>query len=266
MKKILVPTDFSSNARHALRYAIDVFGPEVQIVLLNAYEEPASTTTSMIALKDILHEASRKSLQEERDKAMKEFAGSFANIETASVYGGAMESVRGHAKKHQVDAVVMGSKGATGLKEVFAGSVASSVAINAGVPVFVVPEGYHVKDTAKVVIALEPGKNGLSRAGEWVNTVLGTREGTVAVLTVNADDAEVRAVRPNWQYPTQYVNITGDDIDDAIEEFAEETDTDLVIVFPKHKGFLERLFKGSVSQSLARHLDMPLLAIPEKGD
>lgn len=48
---------------------------------------------------------------------------------------------------------------------------------------------------------------------------------------------------------------------DAISTAAEEENADLIVVGSNHKGFLERLLTGSVSEDLAREAPRPVLIV-----
>ena len=85
MKNILVPTDFSETARNALKYAISLFGSDNHFILMNAYEEPTSTTSSMISLRDILHESSVDSLKDEEQYIKVELHHPDINLSVESV-------------------------------------------------------------------------------------------------------------------------------------------------------------------------------------
>lgn len=55
MKKILLPTDFSNNARNAAEYAIEMFGyNDVEYILLNTYTEIFITTDVLISIIKLL--------------------------------------------------------------------------------------------------------------------------------------------------------------------------------------------------------------------
>ncbi len=59
MKNILFPTDFSDNANHALKYAVDfALKTGSNLVILNCYAMPSSTVGVMKSIKDILRQDS----------------------------------------------------------------------------------------------------------------------------------------------------------------------------------------------------------------
>ncbi len=61
------------------------------------------------------------------------------NIQTKVDIGSPAEAILKSADENQMDAIVMGSKGKTGLSKVLLGSVAEKVVRNSKIPVVIVP-------------------------------------------------------------------------------------------------------------------------------
>lgn len=49
---------------------------------------------------------------------------------------------------------------------------------------------------------------------------------------------------------------------EAIEQAAEDENADLIVVGSSHKGFLQRILGGSVSERLPRESTRPVLVVP----
>ena len=124
LKRIILPTDFSKNARNAIKYAIDVFkDQEAEYFLLNIYREPHATSSSLVSIVDILQKSSEESLVREEKKIRDLFPSMNLNMETVSAYGDTTLQINKLAQEKEVDYIIMGTKGASGLKEVILGSV-----------------------------------------------------------------------------------------------------------------------------------------------
>ena len=91
MKTILLLTDFSNNARNAIKYAIQAFGEDVDYILLNSYiiSQPSITVVKEV---DIILEKSQKGLINELDLIKSEFPESLGiKITTLCKYGSPSE-------------------------------------------------------------------------------------------------------------------------------------------------------------------------------
>ena len=81
-----------------------------------------------------------------------------------------------------------------------------------------------------------------------------------AVAEAQADADRVMARARSRVDEAEFVTRLGDAAD-AILEFAEENDIDLIVVGTHEPGFFERLFKGSVSQAVARRAPCDVLVV-----
>lgn len=76
MKTILIPTDFSENARNAALYAFSLFDLEKdKFILLNAYSMPATGRSAMLAdLTDDMKRESKRGLYKEKEVSRPEIS------------------------------------------------------------------------------------------------------------------------------------------------------------------------------------------------
>lgn len=133
MDEILVAMDDSPAARAALEYALEQF-PDATIRVVTVPEASAfpvdtGTTTADMAdeeAQDVLAKA--ESIAEEYD----------LRIETDTVYGHPAKAVIEYATDHDVDQIVVGSRGRSGAKRLLLGSVAETIVRRASCPVVVV--------------------------------------------------------------------------------------------------------------------------------
>ena len=153
MQNILIPTDFSINAVRAADYAISLFGSSANYKIINCYEVPHSGATMLISIADILEKDSLQLLSEEKDRLLGKFGDLGLSIEVKSIMGSPSVAVRKIASPN--DLIIMGTKGATGLKEVFVGSVASNMLENVPCPVIAIPEIAGNGKPAKILFAAD---------------------------------------------------------------------------------------------------------------
>lgn len=139
LKEILVPIDFSSTSRKALRYAIPFarqFGG--RITLIHVVEPPPyDPALANIPLAcDIPTASFEKELAAVGELEVGRDLLNKAIIRT----GTAFEVISEVAREMQIDLIVLTTHGYTGLKHVFVGSTAERVVRHAPCPVLVVRE------------------------------------------------------------------------------------------------------------------------------
>ncbi|MBW2424973.1 MAG: universal stress protein [Deltaproteobacteria bacterium] len=143
IETILVPTDFSEDAQHALGTAKELarqFGSK--LVLLHAYRVDLPMSTPALGGGFILPDGFYEDLRAHATKQVEELAAETSK-EGFEVSGIAMEdrasvAIVEEAKRLPADLIVMGTRGLTGLKHVALGSVAERVVRDAPCPVLTV--------------------------------------------------------------------------------------------------------------------------------
>jgi nucleotide-binding universal stress UspA family protein len=136
---VLVPIDFSPYAEQALDYAI-ALAPKLQarVTLLHVIQAP------LVAGADMGVWPSPAFIEELETAITSDMEGYLARVTAAGlageivvVHGVPFQEILDTAKKRQVDLIIMGTHGRTGLSHVFLGSVAEKVLRLAPCPVLV---------------------------------------------------------------------------------------------------------------------------------
>ncbi|MBQ0734781.1 universal stress protein [Aquimarina celericrescens] len=129
MKRILVPTDFSSNAYSALFYATRLFQNEsCEFFILNTFDVDTPVLTSRIDTSkgDLLYQQlsneSQERLTETLHSIVRDTEDFNHTFETISVSKKLTETINKTIKSKDIDLVIMGTKGVSGIKDVFMGS------------------------------------------------------------------------------------------------------------------------------------------------
>jgi len=132
--KLLVPVDGSEPAREALRYALETFSdPSVTVLNVRGGAESRPVTDH-----DEWEARQRERAEEVFGPAREIAAEHGAEIETAMEHGEAAKRIVAYTEEHDVDAIVMGTRGREGASRLLLGSVAETVVRRAPVPVTVV--------------------------------------------------------------------------------------------------------------------------------
>jgi nucleotide-binding universal stress UspA family protein len=262
--KILLPTDFSNNAKMAVDFAFELFGLEAEYTLLNLYHEPHAAATSMISLVDIAMQDSRRSLMDEL-AYFKDKYGDELKMGYLSEYGEGGRQISMLAHRYNQDVIIMGTKGASGLKEVLVGSVASDTINKADKPVIVVPEGENWAKPKKIAVAVD--ENIQDHLFGTVRAFADLFKAQITFIRVNAEDMVAANGADPDEVPDfvndgeQHTEIVAEDPVKGITDFTDQNDSDLLVMFPGSHGFLDRLFKRSHTGQVAMHCKIPLMTI-----
>lgn len=142
-KKILVPVDGSEGSWRALNTAVEIgekFGSELLVV--NVIQPYNNAALLAVPLDHATVSQGNSELEKIGDKVLEmaqERLSSYKNgTEFSLEVGHPSERIIALAKKEKVDAIVIGSRGLSGIAEFFLGSVSSKVSQYADVPVLIV--------------------------------------------------------------------------------------------------------------------------------
>lgn len=144
-RRVLVPTDGSSTAERAVDHAISLaseFDAELHAVFVVDEGMIRSPLTEAAVDWDQvmtgIEDKGRGIAQAAADGAASRGVTAKGIVRRAETVA---EGILEHAEESDVDLIVMGTHGRTGLKRVLLGSVAESVLRRTGVPVMMVPPG-----------------------------------------------------------------------------------------------------------------------------
>src|SRR6266487_6675878 len=143
MKTIIVPTDFSSISNNAMDYAVGLAKQTgSSVVLFHAYQVPVSMTDVPIVLVSVEElQKNAESKMADVKKLLEQKTGDSLKIYTETKLGDAIDELENLCQKIKPFAVVMGTKGATGLERVLFGSTTLIAIKHLTWPVIVVPPG-----------------------------------------------------------------------------------------------------------------------------
>ncbi|MGI9545442.1 MAG: universal stress protein [Cyclobacteriaceae bacterium] len=271
MKTILLPTDFSSSAHNAIKYALSLWADEpVRFVLLNAYYLLHSSHEMLISVEDILRDNSIRMLQKELMFIDNQTADQPVEIETLSRRGEPIEVIKKVIIERAVDTVVMGTKGASGLKEKLIGSNTAQIISKTRCPVIIVPDGVNYHQPKKIAFAAKMGKQEGLDGIEPLVTISRKHQSQVLVLNV-ASPREQLNKEQIWQRLSfnghlkeleySFHMVEDNRVIHGINDFIKSNKVDLLVVVPGQDNLVHRLFHPSVSKGLALHSKIPLLVL-----
>lgn len=147
LRRILVPTDFSSFSQCALDYACALeerFGSELHLLhVVSDYVPMAPEGGLMLPDSEGYRQELVAAAAQELANLPAPGTHSTSCVVRKVCVGTPFVEIIRYAREHEADLIVIGSHGRSGLAHVLMGSVAERVVRNAGCPVLVVRPGQH---------------------------------------------------------------------------------------------------------------------------
>lgn len=277
MRRILVPTDFSDQARNAFEVAVAIARQTgAAIKLLHVVDMPYSYTsfnvTGEVSGSNGMEQVYMMKLLENTRYQMAELERSVEHegvevvqeVDADSI----VRKIRRVISDDKVDLVVMGSKGASGMDEFLIGSNTEKVVRTAECPVLTV-KGRMPKFQMRNIVLPSDFKREIGTAVEKFKYFQQLFGGTLHLVYINTPGAfestsnlRTRMQKAAERYGLQNftVNVYNDTIEeDGILHFAEEIGADLVMMATHGRTGLSHLLSGSIAEDLVNHSAIPVL-------
>lgn len=267
MKTILFPTDFSPASTNALHYAAALAQDiHAALMIVHVFQIPVSMTDvpgAAITIDEI--EAQTENQLEQLQHSVVNIFPHIQKVFTLATMGNITDELKDLSEHIQPFALVMGSHGNSGLEKFLMGSTTLSSIRNIKFPIFVIPPGVHYKKIEKIGLACDMEEVANALPLEKINSILEALHGKLYVLNVSdqpsAENSTVVLEKMLSDIPHEYHFIQKEDISEAIHDFAEMNNIDLLIMIPKKYQWLELLIHKSTSANLLKYSHIPLLSI-----
>ena len=271
MKTILLPTDFSDNSFRAACYALSLFeGQSCQFMLVHAYRV-ARPSGMLISIRDLVEQEANQSLAREVAR-LKQAGFSVDNVTKVATEGTLKSAMSLWIKRYEASMVIMGTKGASGLAQTLLGSNTWRAIQDTPVPVLAVPESAPLLRPKRVVLAIDSKGVGSPNRLQPIKEILKQQGASATVLTVEDQEdhspwKEMLLMQVggflNGIAPDFKVLDTIDNVEATLYQYLESNSIDLLVLFPRHHTFLERIFSPSTTRDITFHSKIPLFIIPE---
>jgi nucleotide-binding universal stress UspA family protein len=275
MKTIIVPTDFSPIATNAMNFAADMaVNINASITLLHVYQVPVSMTDVPVVM--VSAEELRKSSEEKLEILKQDLAhitSGKIKIYTEARLGDVSDELQDICKHVQPFAVIMGTKGTTGVERILFGSTTLNAIRHLKWPVIVVPPGKEYgTGIKKIGFACDFDKVVESTPIQFIKNMVREFGAELHVLNVDHENKHFKPGTPEESlmlhtlvedlHP-QYHFIDNEDIEDGINGFVETNNIDLLITIPKKHTLLDGLFKPSSTKQLVTKSHVPVMCVHE---
>jgi nucleotide-binding universal stress UspA family protein len=275
MTKILLPTDFSENALSAIVYALKLYANETcTIYLLNSTQLKASRISSFSnKLLSTMHENAKKDLLALKAKLEHTYTNTNHQFEVILSVGNLDDTIESATEKYAIDMVVMGTKGATGAKEIFVGSNTTKVIKKIKkCPVLMVPDTYEFAVPKQIAFPTDFNRSCDAKVFHYLKKMADLYDSKIRIVHINVEEKLNEIQENNFTTLKQYLKeykhsfhwipaytskATG------IIDFVEELEIDMLAMVHYSHSFMERITREPVIKKIGFRPTIPFLVIPE---
>lgn len=279
-QRIVLPTDFSENAWHAMKYAFTIFRDvPCDFFIVNAFQVGTSgLSTKMGMANDTrLFQLMKEESERELKRVMERIAGRGTNnkhtFKTLSIADSLVNAIGKTVYNKGVDYVVMGTKGASGVREVFMGSNTYKIIKEIDFcPILAIPDEFEIEPTIESILLatgyehsfetyeLKPILKLAKHFGSNIKIVhVGPEEAMNEKQLESKKALEGRLKKADYQFVDAAKNIS---VNATLQQLIEEDDSIQLIVMINHDHtFFERLTREPVIKKIAFNTKVPFLVI-----
>jgi nucleotide-binding universal stress UspA family protein len=265
MKNILVPCDFSKPAVNAFRFAIDLAKKTkgvvyaIHIVELPAISDPVLMPVAAFE-KDFMSDLKEKT-ESRFEKLISKYNSAGVEIKTEVAFGAPFRVIEEKISKRKIDLVVMGTHGATGIREYLIGSNAEKVVRRSKVPVLVLKDYYRgpIKDI------VFPNTLETEKQEKELQAFFKAKLHIVYVNTptnFTADDITTERLKrfvQRYGIRNYTLNVYNYPFEESgIIQFTKNIKGDLIAMRTHGRQGLAHFLNGSLAEDVVNHADRPI--------
>jgi nucleotide-binding universal stress UspA family protein len=279
MKNILIPTDFSENSWNAIEYALNFFeGAPCNFYFLhvNTINTLVGVETTYIPTQTVIDEAFVRPSKERLKKLLERVSAlplkTKHHFFSLTDYNYFIDSIRKHVSENKIDMIVMGTKGASGLKKLIIGSNTGDVITRVHCSTLVVPENAKYQKPKEVAFPTDFSSFYSTQLLKPILDILDNNKASVSVLHINKKKGKLNLDQQiNKGYLEDYFSnnrysfhhLTNNHIEAAIQSFVEEHHVDLITMVAKNLNYFQRILFHPTVKEISYHTDIPFLVLHE---
>ena len=282
MNTILVPTNFSKCADNAVKYAILLEEKSKSRLIFFHSTFLSIPTQSQTAIYLQTVEAEKKNKTKILEKNINNVYKSLSkkrNQDNSSLVvkfsSNFVIDIIEMLKNKDIDLLVMGTKGATGLKEMLIGSNTARVIERAKCPVIAVPDGVSFNDIRQITFATDYHESDIDALKKLIEIAkpfsakINIIHACDEELTPETEEMGMRMFRNIVLKKVKYNHfsfriIFGNYLEKILQNHIKEDSPDLLAMSTQKRTFFENFFETSFTQKMAYHTSIPVLAFHHK--
>ncbi|MEO5603858.1 MAG: universal stress protein [Cyclobacteriaceae bacterium] len=270
MKRILVPCDFSKASQEAFKMAVGLAAKAngkitvLHVIYISTIYDPNSIGDAGFSQPffDTMEEDAEKAFE----KLKKEHSKN-TPIELETTVGGLIESITRVTEEKNIELVVMGTSGSSGIEEFVIGSNTEKIVRFSKVPVLAVRKATDVIQLKQILL---PTTGDLDQT-EFIAKVKELQRflnARLHILLINTPSAFMRDAegKERLEEFAKHYQLNDYELhfrsyrkeEEGIIDFAQSNDIDLIVMATHSRKGLAHLFTGSVTEGVVNHIQSPV--------
>ncbi len=277
MIKVVLPTDFSENAFHAISYAVKLLeNSTCMFYLVHAYTpaiyriDYTLGSPGQLGLPDDERYRAEEALENTKEKIQAQFNVSKHTFVAHAAFNSLTDEIASISQKESIDFIVMGTQGATGAKEILFGSNTVHVIQKSDIPILAVPSGFEYEPPRNILFPTDydvdykkANLDFLLKFSRLWHSKLHIMHVTAPEgLNVDQTDHKTYLQGKLLEHNHEFYDLPDQELIAAINGFQQETPVEMLAMVKNKHSFLERLFVEPIIRNIGFHSKVPFLVLP----
>lgn len=278
MNTILLPTDFSENSWNAIVYASQFFkDASCDFYVLHIHHYKINTqeylhSKQVLEVEEISKEAIKKRLLHLIDSIETKFPNSKHRFFAITEDGFFIESIRKQVDEKKINMIVMGTKGASGIKKLIIGSNTGAVITKVKCTTLIVPENASFMRPEEIVFPTDFSLFYGVKILEPVFNILESFNSSLRVLHMGNKVENLNSYQlKNKEFLSDYLNhrnhsfhfLTNKKIEESLQCFVESRGVNMIVMVAKNLNYFQQILFHTKVEHISYHTDIPFLVMHE---
>ncbi len=276
-KRILIPTDFSKNALHAVRYGLDLYEKlNCEFYFLNVFQGNRYSTNGLN-----IPEPGSPAYETKKKKSEENFVKLLDMLElhhdnpkhsyyTISTFNFLSEAIKQTIAEKDIELVIMGTRGATANREIiFGGNTVNAMEKIRECPVLAIPPDTRFSTPKEIVFPTNYKTAFKRKELSYLIEIAMMHKSAIKVLNITKK-ADLTAIQQNNKrllgailetVEHSFHTLSHKDISDGITAFVESRDSDMIAFINSKHFFFGSVFSKPLVKEIGYDATVPILAL-----
>ena len=276
-RKILLPTDFSKNAWHATKYAIELYkNDDCDFYILNVFSTTSNIMESLLNMEpgSEMYETAKEDSENGLAKILDMLAFSDQgnpkhHFKTISTFNSTLEAIKNVVEEKDIEIIVMGTKGSGSSKAVYGSTAVYVMEKVRNCPVIVVPED--AVHTMPKEIVFPTGYKTYFKKKElnYLIEIAQKCNASIKILHISSekklDDKQIEHKKMLDEYfedlNYSFHSLSHMEIATGINCFVESRESDMVAFINKKHSFFDSILTHPLVKEIGYDSKVPILVM-----
>ncbi len=279
MKNILLPTDFSKNSWNAILYALAFFKNNrcnFYLLHITTISDYTNGNTPIIPMSDSIEKSLLAEAKVELQKLLTKINElptnknhTFITLTSIDYF---IDAVRNQIQEKDIDLIVMGTKGASGIKKIIIGSNTGDIITKVKCPVLVVPEKAVFKIPKEIAFPTDYNLFYQTKILSSISDLVKEYDAAIRILHVAKKDDKLTVFQnENKDYLNDFFmdekhsfhKVTNKKIEAGVQCFVESRNIDIIVMIAKNLNLFQQILFKPMVEEISYHTEIPFLVLHE---